>query len=107
MSKALGVMAAVGVLALAGGVGSAGASGSASKACPASFTETRSASELSIQGGTCSTAQAVATRVTAVAPSGCIKRLDRKGRIALKRPCVQLGYTCSAVVKNGHKTLRV
>ena len=96
------------VAALAGiALGASGASGASSTRCQAGFTESRSPSQLTVSGDTCANARKVAERAGAIAPTGCIKVLDRKGRLGFRRPCVQRGYSCAAVTFNKGRALRV
>lgn len=93
--------------ALAGIVVGPSAASGASTRCQAGFTESRSASQLTVTGDTCANARRVAERAGAIAPVGCIKVLDRKGHIGFRKPCVQRGYTCTAVQVNKRRALRV
>ncbi|MCW2993802.1 MAG: hypothetical protein JWQ18_1297 [Conexibacter sp.] len=98
------------VLALAGlALGVAGASGaSRTKQCAASFTESRSAAQLTVSGDTCANARHVADKAGAVAPLGCIKLVDKKtGRLGFRKPCAQAGYRCTAVGVRKSLTLHV
>ena len=93
--------------ALAGfAVGAGGASG-ASTRCQAGFTESRSAAQLTVLGDTCANARQVADRAGAIAPTGCIKVLDRKGHLGFRKPCMQRRYSCTAVPFNKRRALRV
>jgi hypothetical protein len=95
------------VAALAGlAVGAAGA-GAAPARCQAGFTESRSPAQLTVSGDTCFNARQVADRAGAIAPVGCIKVLDRKGRLGFRKPCVQRRYSCTAVQFNKRRALRV
>jgi hypothetical protein len=97
------------IAALAGiGVGAAGASGaSSSSKCEAGFTESRSPSRLTVSGDTCANARKVASKAGAIAPAGCIKVLDRKGRLGFRKPCVQRSYRCTAVGTDANRALKV
>jgi hypothetical protein len=98
---------AVLVAALAGiAAGASGASGASSK-CQAGFTESRSPAQLTVSGDTCANARKVAERAGAIAPAGCIKVLDRKGRLGFRKPCVQRSYRCTAVGVAKSRALRV
>lgn len=95
------------VAALAGiAVGAAGASGASSK-CQAGFTESRSPSRLTVSGDTCANARKVAEKAGGIAPQGCIKVLDRKGRLGFRKPCVQRNYRCTAVGVDKSRALHV
>jgi hypothetical protein len=95
------------VAALAGiGVGATGAGGASSR-CTAGFTESRSPAQIRVLGDTCANARKVAERAGAIAPAGCVKVLDRKGRLGFRKPCVQLGYRCTAVGVSKSRALHV
>lgn len=66
------------------------------KSCEAGFTEGRAARAVRATGVSCSTARAVAERVSGGAPSGCVKFVDKKNHVKLVAPCARLGYTCTA-----------
>jgi hypothetical protein len=95
------------VAALAGiGVGAAGASGASSQ-CAAGFTESRSPAQIRVSGDTCANARKVAERVGAIVPTGCIKLLDKKGRLGFSKPCVRRSYRCTAVGVSKNRGLHV
>jgi hypothetical protein len=95
------------VAALAGiGVGATGASG-ASSLCPAGFTEARSPTQIRVTKDTCANARKVAERAGAIAPAGCVKVLDKKGRLGFRKPCMALSYRCTAVGVAKNRALHV
>jgi hypothetical protein len=106
MKSVLGVLVVVGV-AGALGAGAAGASGAGATSCTAGFTESRTASELTVSGDTCAMARKVAQRAVAIPPKGCLKVLDHKGHLGFRRPCAVLSYTCRAVTTNKRRALKV
>ncbi|HWH94313.1 MAG TPA: hypothetical protein VNT03_10670 [Baekduia sp.] len=103
--KRIGMIAAVLGVVGAMSAGTAGASGS--KPCTAGFTESRSASQLTVSGDTCANARKVARRVLAIVPTGCLKILDHQGRVGFRKPCVKLSYTCTAVSVDSRRALKV
>jgi hypothetical protein len=106
--RVVAVVAVSGVLeAGASGASGAGAHAAKTKTCNAQFTEGRGASRLTVTNDTCAKARAVANRVLAIGPAGCLKVLDHKGHLAFRKPCVRLSYHCSATTYNNRKSLRV
>lgn len=96
------------IAALAGiAVGAAGASGASAAKCQAGFTESRSPSRLTVSGDTCANARKVAEKAGGIAPAGCIKVLDRKGRLGFRKPCVQRSYRCTAIGTDKNRALSV
>lgn len=88
-------------------MGAAGAAGAGSKSCTGGFTEGKGAWGITVRGDTCATARKVAEHTVGRAPAGCLKVLDRKGRIGFKKPCVQFSYTCTATSTNQRRGLKV
>jgi hypothetical protein len=107
MKSLLGVLAitsALGVPAVVAG----GASGAGAKSCQSGFTESRSATNLTVSGDTCGNARRVAERTVGIAPTGCVKVTSRKkGTITFKRPCVRYSYRCRATSFNNRRSLKV
>lgn len=95
-----GTAAATGLIALAGAGGAQAAN------CTAPFTESRAPVALVATGEKCAIARKVATRVAAVAPSGCIVTSKGSRSVKLRTPCVRLGYSCRATTLK-HDKLRV
>jgi hypothetical protein len=74
--------------------------------CQTAFTETRGPSALVATGDSCANARKVSTRVSLAAPAGCVLATTNSRSAHLRKPCVRLGYTCTAVATK-RDTLRV
>jgi hypothetical protein len=77
------------------------------KNCRTPFTESRTAQLIRVSGVGCPTGVKVAVTVAAEAPGGCVKSVDKKGRVTFVASCTRRGYRCTSRPIIGGKVLNV